>query len=172
MEQLSLLETIGYRVIVYYRSIIFRYLYLTMGRGLATSSDLRKLIVKQFDEGKSVRQISQNLDIAKSTVGDIIKKYKSGGDIETIGKKGGRPKQVSERCRRMLVRVCKSGRRNTLREVTSLWNLQTGLGLSRECCRKWIHKSGLGFYKVRIPKYALLFHTLKKYFFRQKKNHF
>lgn len=121
-----------------------------MARGLATALKIRELIVKKHNEGKSMSQIAFELDIPKSTVGDIIKKHKNTGSLNTAGKSTGRPRLVTERKRRLLVKICKEHRRSTLREITALWNEQSGLNIGRECCRKWIKTSGLGFYKVQL----------------------
>lgn len=119
-----------------------------MGRGLATSEKLRKIIVKKYHEGKSMRKISEELDIAKSTVGGIIKRFGETASFKVGGKSTGRPVLITPRCSRLLVKICKKGRRSSLRDITAQWNVEAGLNVSRECCRKWIHKSGLGFYKV------------------------
>ena len=119
-----------------------------MGRGKATDRKLREIIVKKYHEGKTMRAISNELSIGKSTVFNVIKKYGETANIDVRGKSSGRPKLVTKRNLRCLVKICKSGRRNTLREVTARWNEETGLNVSRECCRKYIHKCGLSFYKV------------------------
>jgi transposase len=123
-----------------------------MVRGAATSEDVRKIIVKQYCQGntvRSVRQVAESLNIAKSTVFNVLKHYRENGDVVVKGKSPGRPRLVSSRNQRSLIKLCTKGRRNTLRDITAQWNEESGLKLSRECCRQWIHKSGLKFYKVR-----------------------
>lgn len=122
-----------------------------MARGVATTEKIRQLVVKHYCGGKKLRQIAEILDIPKSTVADIVKLYGETGNFNIKGKSTGRPRIVKERDRRFLVKCCDKNRRGTLREITSIWNDETGLNLSRECCRKWIHKSGLSFYKVNFP---------------------
>ena len=119
-----------------------------MARGVATPKKLRELIIKWFCGGKKMRQIARDLDLSKSTVGDVIKSYGENGNTDIKGKSPGRPRLVTERERRELVKICKKNRRGTLRDVTSEWNEAGKSSYSRETCRKWIHKSGLGFYKV------------------------
>jgi transposase len=120
-----------------------------MVRGAATSEDVRKIIVKQYCQGNTVRQVAESLNIAKSTVFNVLKHYRENGDVVVKGKSPGRPRLVSSRNQRSLIKLCTKGRRNTLRDITAQWNEESGLKLSRECCRQWIHKSGLKFYKVR-----------------------
>jgi hypothetical protein len=62
-----------------------------------------------------------------------------------------------------LIKLCKKGRRNTLRDITAQWNEESELKLSRECCRQWIHKSGLKFYKLRHKNF-----NLKVFFYNMK----
>lgn len=121
-----------------------------MVRGKTTNQKLREIIIRQYSTGKTIRKISDDLSIPKTTVFNIIKKYGESANVDVRGKSSGRPKVVSQRDLRNLVKICKSARRSTLREVTVKWNTVTGLNISRECCRKYIHKCGLGFYKVNF----------------------
>lgn len=137
------------------------YIYAKMVRGVATNQKVRQIIVQQFCKGKAIRQISRDLVIPTSTVSDIVKKYGETATTDIRGKSPGRPRIVTVRNQRALVKICKSGRRNTVRHITTQWNTECGIKVSRECCRKYIHKSGLKFYKVCII--TLLFQ--KNYFF-------
>lgn len=119
-----------------------------MVRGVPISKQLREIIVSQYCKGKSIQKIANELQLSKSSVGNIVKYYADRGTLEIKGKSPGRPPVVTSRNQRQLVKICKSRRRSTLREITARWNSENGLTLSRECCRRWIHKSGLGFYKV------------------------
>lgn len=122
-----------------------------MVRGISTSSKIRELVIKNYCCNKTIREVAAELNIPKSTVWNIIKDYGENGNIlNKKGKSPGRPKIVSPRNKRILVKLCRKGRRNSVRQVTAEWNHETGLNLSRECCRKWIHKCGLKFYKVEL----------------------
>lgn len=121
---------------------------LNMAKGVAYSQDLRQNIVQQYLRGQSMKKISVTMNMPKSSVAYILKTFRETGSTKNRGKSSGRPKIITERDRRALVKICKSQRRATLRAITSQWNTEMGLKVSRECCRKWIHKSGLHFYKV------------------------
>ena len=41
-----------------------------------TTKEIRKVIIKNFEEGKTVREISRLIGKPKSTVHDIIKRYR------------------------------------------------------------------------------------------------
>jgi transposase len=40
-----------------------------MGRGFATNVKIREIIIKKYCQGKTVRNIANDLDVPKSTVG-------------------------------------------------------------------------------------------------------
>lgn len=119
-----------------------------MSRGKATNGAIRDLIIKLFSQGKTFRDIAKQINVAKSTVADIVKKYGETGSTQVLRYGVGRPRKISPRMQRSLVRICKAGRRGTVREITAKWNEETAGNVSRETCRRWIHKSGLHFYKV------------------------
>ncbi|XP_050519064.1 uncharacterized protein LOC126893155 [Diabrotica virgifera virgifera] len=119
-----------------------------MARGKPTDPKVPEIIIHQYHKGKTMREISSELTVATTTVFNIIKKYGETASIGVRGNSSGCPKAVSQRSVRHLIRICKSGR-NTLREVTARWNRETGMNVSRECCRKYIHESGLSFYKAK-----------------------
>lgn len=47
-----------------------------------TSVDIRQLIIKHFQDGKSIRKIGKIIDRSHSTVHNIIKRFKYSGLIE------------------------------------------------------------------------------------------
>lgn len=116
-----------------------------MGRGKPTDIRVRQVIIEKFHQGKSFRKISSEIGLPWTTVQGIIKHFGNTASLKIIGKSSGRRPIVTERNRRLLMKICKNSRRSSLRNITAQWNSQTGLNISRECCRKWIHKCGLGF---------------------------
>ncbi|GFR06480.1 hypothetical protein TNCT_493191 [Trichonephila clavata] len=52
-----------------------------------TSIELRKLIIKHTEDGKSVREISEIVKRSHSTVHDIIKRNKTNNQVENKTKK-------------------------------------------------------------------------------------
>lgn len=47
-----------------------------MARGSATNVKIRELVIAKYSQGKKIREIADELDLAKSTVGDILKHYR------------------------------------------------------------------------------------------------
>lgn len=66
-----------------------------MVRGKATNQKLREIIIRQYSTGKTIRKISDDLSILKTTVFNIIKKYGESANVDVRGKSSGRPKVVS-----------------------------------------------------------------------------
>lgn len=120
-----------------------------MSRGKATNGAIRELIVKLFNQGKTFQDIAKQINVTKSTVSDIVKKYGETGSTQISRHGAGRSRKVTSRIQRSLVRICKTDRRSTVREITAKWNEEIIGNVSQETCRRWIHKSGLHFYKVR-----------------------
>src|SRR2546421_13039983 len=69
----------------------------------------------------SQRNITKILDIPKSTVGEVIKKYNEKG-LTITASRSDRPKILSERDSRHLVKIAKENRSNTLEEITENFN--------------------------------------------------
>jgi transposase len=78
-----------------------------MGRGFATNVKIREIIIKKYCQGQTVRIMANDLDVPKSTVGDIIKKYAETGELKVKGKSPGRPRIVTQRSQRNLIKICK-----------------------------------------------------------------
>lgn len=70
------------------------------------------------------------------------------GNINIRGKSSGKRGQVSHRNLRQLVEICKSGRRNILRQITTRWNGDIEWNISRECCQKYIQECGSSIYEI------------------------
>ena len=69
--------------------------------------------------GKSVREISRELNLTKSTVGRWIKKYRD-GDLEYH--KRVRRKKTSARSNRLLIRIATAHRKVSVSHLKDLWN--------------------------------------------------
>lgn len=114
--------------------------------GVALSIKVREPVIKKCYEGDSLLKIASNLNMSKSTVEGIIKNFGGRGSTEVAGKS---PTLVTAQNSGLLIKICKS-QHLSLRNVTSQWNDEIGLNVSWKCYSKWIHKCGLGFYKVKL----------------------
>ena len=88
--------------------------------------------------GKSVREISAILQKPKSTVNDVIVKWKRRGS-ETVKERIGRPKIMSERSRRSLKREAK---KSSLVKITQEFKSSTGVSASSRTVRRELKNIG------------------------------
>ncbi|GFX47884.1 uncharacterized protein TNCV_4792641 [Trichonephila clavipes] len=79
--------------------------------------------------GKSVHEIADILQKPKSTVSDVIVKWKRRGS-ETAEKRTGRPKILGERSRRTLKRVMKQNHKSSLGEISQEFQSSSGISVS------------------------------------------
>lgn len=68
-----------------------------------TSISDRKLVIKWYNEGKSYIEIAQLLGTGKSTIGDIIKKFKNDGILQNKAHSD-RPRKLTKREENVIVR--------------------------------------------------------------------
>lgn len=59
------------------------------------SVDMKNMIINKFQNGKSYRQISEELDIGVSTISGIIKGWKTRNSIQSSRNSSGRKKKLS-----------------------------------------------------------------------------
>lgn len=86
----------------------------------------------------SVREISKQLNIPKSTIGNVLKKWKSTGDTAPK-KRPGRPKILTDRNRRGLRRLVSSSRRRSLENICLEMRATIGRPVSASTTRRELH---------------------------------
>ncbi|GFS80642.1 regulator of chromosome condensation 2 [Trichonephila clavipes] len=89
---------------------------------------------------KSVREIADILQKPKSTVSDVIVKWKRRGS-ETAEKRTGRPKILGERSRRILKRVVKQNRKSSLAEISQEFQSSSGISVNSRTVRRELKKT-------------------------------
>ena len=87
------------------------------------------------------RQIAEILNHPKSTVGDVIKKYNDQGLTSTISRSG-RPKILTDRDRRQLIKIIKANRDLTLVEITEKFNETLNFSISSRTVQRVLHEEG------------------------------
>ncbi|GFU01623.1 RCC2 homolog [Trichonephila clavipes] len=95
----------------------------------------RDSIVGCYLSGKSVREIADILQKPKSTMSDVIVKWKRRGS-ETTEKRTGRPKILGERGRRTLKRVVKQNHKSSLVEISQKFPSSSGISVSSRTVRR------------------------------------
>lgn len=75
-------------------------------------------LVGAIEAGKSVREAGRMFGVKKSTADRIWKRYKSSGNTENLPRSG-RPTEVSERTKRLVLRTAITHRRKAFREIAN-----------------------------------------------------
>jgi transposase len=89
----------------------------------------------------SYRKIAVILDIPKSTVGDVVKKYNEQGST-TTAPRSGRPKILSEYDKKQLIKITKENRFNTLEELTENFKTMMNISVSSRTLQRTLHEEG------------------------------
>jgi transposase len=124
-------------------------IHFKMARGKAICEEIRNLIISKRNDGKTIREISKDLNIPKSSVQNIIKINKLRNSTDVL-KKTGRKTKFTDRDTRALKTILVKNRRETVRGISQMWTKKMGKSVSRETTRRWIHKLEFGFYKVDL----------------------
>ena len=77
---------------------------LKMSKTKELSRDMRVRILERHKRGQGYRKISKEMNLALTTVGNIIRKYKKYGDGTAHLPRNGRPRKINERTSRWISR--------------------------------------------------------------------
>ena len=98
-------------------------------------------IVGLYKGDFSYRKIAEILDIPKSTVGEVIKKYNEQG-LTTTAPRSGRPKILSEYDKKQLLKITKENRFDTLEELTENFKTTMNISVSGRTVQRTLHEEG------------------------------
>lgn len=112
-----------------------------MGRSKNTSFDLLQLVIFHYEKGCSYRKIASMLKLSKSTVGDIILRYKNEDRLEPI-KQTGRPKLLTERDNRLIMRKVKEDPKISAPKLQIYLEQYAKKKVSLQTIRRCIHNHG------------------------------
>ena len=102
------------------------------------SKELKERIVVLNSKGFNDNKIGESLGIHRSTVGRVLKKFRQKGSIEN-DPRSGRPRTIDERGDRKLYRIVKTNRRQSLQDITSTFNRNEGVSVSKRTIRRRLH---------------------------------
>lgn len=105
------------------------------------SFDLRQLVIFHREKGNSYRQIAAILNLKKSTVADIVNRYKNENRIESLPQSG-RPKIISEREKRVIIRKVKKNPRLSAPILTAELREESGKNISPQTVRRVLKEAG------------------------------
>jgi transposase len=92
--------------------------------GKELSTDLKETIIGFDQEGYSACKFAEFLSLNWRTVSYIIKRYRERGTVENLPRSS-RKKKTNVRTDRLLLRMVKTNRRQTLGDLTSKFNNST-----------------------------------------------
>jgi transposase len=112
-----------------------------------TPNELRALIIKKYLDNESQKVISNQLKVSRSTVCDIIKKFRHTGEMKPNRQgKCGRHRILTIRDDRLLARASSEHPQATPRQLQQ----QVGGSIARVCSRtvrRSLHLSGISAYR-------------------------
>ena len=93
-------------------------------------------------------QVVQSLEISKSTISRLLKRWRVCGDTENISRTG-RKQIVTKRAENTLSRVVKMSRRATLKDITAEFNERVPVAVSPRTVERKLHFFGYTRHSVR-----------------------
>lgn len=97
-----------------------------MARNKYLCREIKNKIIELYKAGQRQVTISHNLNILKGTVSKIIRKYRTIGTVDTAPKSG-RPKKMSPRAEKIMIRISKADPRKT---SVDIYKEMAGMGFS------------------------------------------
>lgn len=115
-----------------------------------TTLQLRKAVLRLSKQGKKSREISCLLSIGKTTVNNIISKFKATQSLDNLPQSG-RPRKTSLRVDKVIRRKSVIDVRKTAREIAQELHDENLADVSRSTVTRRLHKVGL-FGRVGVKK--------------------
>lgn len=120
-----------------------------MSRNIKQSTlEERKIVIQQHLEGKSEREISKLVNKSKSTVHDIISRYKENGFIANK-ERAPRSKKLSARDESMVLREVKKNPFTSAPKLTAMVKEASGTEVNPETIRRLLRKNE---FHGRVPR--------------------
>lgn len=113
-----------------------------MAKRKEISTDVRKLVIKFLNEGKSMAKVGEILNLSKSTVQTILNNYKKNKSFESLPRTG-RPLKLDERIRRKILREVTENPKKSSIEIKNDIKRYYGIEVHADTVRRCLKKSGL-----------------------------
>ena len=115
--------------------------------------ETKQYIVSLIDQGLRVGEVSKLLDLNRSTVGKVYKRYCASKSVDNKPRCG-RPKVFTGRCESALSRIVKANRTATVSEISAEFRVSTSTAVSEKTIRRKLHK--LGYHKCVPAKKVVI----------------
>lgn len=104
-------------------------------RGKDLSTEQKQTIIKMTESGFSSRKISEIIGVSPNSIQKVVKRNAERGSVENKGRTG-RKRSVGERGDRVLSRLVKKNRRQTLSDLTDKFNESVPEKVSQRTVRR------------------------------------
>lgn len=101
----------------------------------------RGKVIGYYEAGDSERAISKKTGYGKTTVHNIIVKYRKTGAV-TVASRSGRPKKLTERDKRHLKTVINKNRREPEEKIREIYTESSGNDVSRRTIQRTLYSMG------------------------------
>ena len=105
------------------------------------STDTKEAIISLYNSGIKQSEISRRLSIAKTTISDILKRFKQRGSVENKSRNGAQWK-LTDRDTRGLIRLVRDNRRKNLNEITNVFNQVRTSSASKRTVQRKLYSEG------------------------------
>lgn len=112
-----------------------------MGASKQLSNDLKTKITEHYDLGEGYKKLSQRFQLSVSDVRNIVRKWKATGTV-LVKARSGRPRKISERQRRRMVRMVKNNPQTTSKDLQDHL-ASDGVDVHRSTIQRTLHKEKL-----------------------------
>ncbi len=106
------------------------------------SQDLRKKIIDLHKKGEGYKKISKALLISQNTVAKVVQTFKKDGTATISQRRPGRPRKLTPRQERLLVRRVEDNRHASSLQLSKVES-QTGVTISRDTIRRTLQRNGM-----------------------------
>lgn len=96
------------------------------------SNEVKEMVWKMLEDGKTITYVSETFGIPRSTISSLKKRVERRGSIENIPRRG-RKSTMTSRDYRILERLVKTHRRESLKDITNLMKTENGQYLNELC---------------------------------------
>lgn len=118
-----------------------------MAKSREWSKTFRENVISLHKEGKGYKKIAKTLNVSRTTVGNIIRKYKDHGTVATLPGRG-RKKMLTTTATRYITREMQKNPRMTAKDLQK-GMADAGTKVSVSTIRRTLHAGGL---HARVPR--------------------
>ena len=98
-------------------------------------------IVKLHKKGEGYKQNAKKLYLSKNSVAKVVQRFKKTGQAAAISQRPGRPRKISQRAARFLVRKVQKNPRTSATELAETISEDTGVVVSAQTVRRTLQET-------------------------------